>query len=217
MPAIAVAAPGFMAHSDGRIKQVGRRSDAAHDLQTLAGIEVTDYTYRDTVSKGTGPQKKVIGQQVEQVFPQAVSRSTDVVPDIYTKARIRDGWVLLATTLKPGDRVRLIGPDTDGVHEVLDAAPDRFRTAFAGSGDQVFVYGREVTDFRMVDYEAIAMLNVSATQELHRRIEEQNRRIEEQASDLARLRQQLSALEALVRAAGRVESTRVADAGARPQ
>ncbi len=154
---------------------------------------------------------------MEQVFPQAVSRSTDVVPDIYAKARIRDGWVLLATTLKQGDRVRLIGPDSDGVHEVLDAAPDRFRTAFAGSADEVFVYGREVTDFRMVDYEALAMLNVSATQELHRRIEGQNRRIEEQASDLAQLRQQLSALEALVRAAGRVESTRVADAGTRRQ
>ena len=188
---------------------MGRRSDAARDLQTLAGIEVTDYTYRDTISKGAGPHKKVIGQQVEQVFPQAVSRTTDVVPDIYAKARISDGWVMLATTLKQGDRVRLIGPDSDGVYEVLDAAPDRFRTAFAGRGDQVFVYGREVTDFRMVDYEAIAMLNVSATQELHRRIEEQ-------ASDLARLRQQLSALEALVRAAG-VESTRVADAGVQPR
>src|SRR6185503_9635601 len=134
------------------------RSDAAHDLQTLARIEVTDYTYLDTVSKGAGPQKKVIGQQVEQVFPQAVSRTTDVVPDIYANARIRDGWVMLATTLKKGDRVRLIATDTDGVQEVLDAAPDRFRTDFAGSGDQVFVYGREVTDFRNVDYEAIAML-----------------------------------------------------------
>jgi hypothetical protein len=61
------------------------------------------------------------------------------------------------------------------------------------------------------------MLNVSATQELHRRIEEQDRRIEEQADETARLRQQLSALEALVRTMGRVEATRVADAGARPQ
>jgi C4-dicarboxylate-specific signal transduction histidine kinase len=33
------------------------------------------------------------------------------------------------------------------------------------------VYGREVNDFLSVDYEAIAMLNVSATQELNRRLE----------------------------------------------
>ena len=61
------------------------------------------------------------------------------------------------------------------------------------------------------------MLNVSATLELERRIAEQNGRIEAQVPNLARLRQQLSALEAPVRAAGRVEPTRVADAGARPQ
>jgi hypothetical protein len=35
----------------------------------------------------------------------------------------------------------------------------------------VFVYGREVKDFRSVDYDAIAMLNVSATQELARKLE----------------------------------------------
>ncbi len=29
----------------------------------------------------------------------------------------------------------------------------------------VFVYGREVNDFHTVDYEALSMLNVSATQE----------------------------------------------------
>jgi hypothetical protein len=37
--------------------------------------------------------------------------------------------------------------------------------------EQVFVYGREVKDFRTVDYDAISMLNVSATQELARKLE----------------------------------------------
>ena len=34
----------------------------------------------------------------------------------------------------------------------------------------LFVFGREVKDFRNVDYEAISMLNVSATQELARQL-----------------------------------------------
>ena len=37
---------------------------------------------------------------------------------------------------------------------------------------KVLVYGKEVNDFHIVDYEAIAMLNVSATQELIKRIQE---------------------------------------------
>ena len=36
--------------------------------------------------------------------------------------------------------------------------------------EEVFVFGREVNDFHTVDYEAISMLNVSATQELYKRL-----------------------------------------------
>jgi hypothetical protein len=228
-----IVAADFFAFSDARTKRIEGRSNAVRDLAALAGIEVTDYSYIDTLTKGTGLHKKVIAQQVEQVYPQAVSRSTDVVPDIYQKAQIRDSWVRLATTLKPGERVRLIGEATEGIYEVLEVADGKFRTAFAGDGDEVFVFGREVNDFRSVDYEAIAMLNVSATQELNRRVAEQTEQmqkqtariteleqerqvqttrlagLEQQATEIARLRQQLDALEAAVQTAGLRESTRV--------
>jgi hypothetical protein len=164
-----IAASRFYAFSDARIKRIAGRSDSARDLATLASIEVTDYSYVDSLLNGTGAQKKIIGQQVEKVFPQAVSKSRDVVPDIYQKAKVNDGWVLLATNLKKGERVRLIGEKQEGIQEVLEVAEGRFRTALAADG-QVFVYGREVNDARSVDYEAISMLNVSATQELARRL-----------------------------------------------
>ncbi|MBK7471931.1 MAG: tail fiber domain-containing protein [Betaproteobacteria bacterium] len=192
-----VLAGAYVAFSDERIKRIEGRSDAARDLATLAGIEVTDYTHVDTAAHGSGKHKKVIAQQVERVYPQAVSRTTDVVPDIYQKAPIRDGWVRLATALKKGERVRLIGRRQDGVHEVLDVAPGRFRTGFVTDDAEVFVYGREVKDFRNVDYEAIAMLNVSATQELHRRLEKQAAEIallKQQLAQMAQLQAQVAAL-----------------------
>jgi hypothetical protein len=115
---------------------------------------------------------------------------TDVVPDIFKPAAMADGWVVLDTDLAVGDRIRLI---TDkghrAVHTVTAVAPGRFRTDFAGDGGRLFVYGREVRDFRVVDYEAIAMLNVSATQELHRRLDAQT-------SETATLRQELADLRA---------------------
>ena len=172
----AIAAPIFYAFSDERIKRLEGRSDAARDLSTLMGIEITDYHYKDVIRKGDGAHKKVAGQQVEKVFPQAVIKTTDVVPDIYLKATTRDGWIMLATNLKKGERVRLIGEKQEGIHEVLQVGEGRFRTAFAADGSDVFVYGREVNDARRVDYEAISMLNVSATQELARRLEKLEKR-----------------------------------------
>ena len=143
------------------------------------------------IAKGNAPQKKVIAQQVESVFPQAVSQHTDVVPDIYQKAEVKDGWVKLTTNLKKGERVRLIGNKNQGIHEVLEAGQDRFRTDFAADGDTVFVYGRQVKDFRTVDYDAIAMLNVSATQELNRIVAQQDGEIQALNARLAALEQML--------------------------
>ncbi|MEM9259518.1 MAG: hypothetical protein AAGA62_07710, partial [Bacteroidota bacterium] len=66
----------------------------------------------------------------------------------------------------------------------------------------LFVYGREVDDFHTVDYEAISMLNVSATQEQQRRIEhlaDSYQRLERDQAQIDRqvkkIAQRLSSLE----------------------
>lgn len=193
-----ILAAYYRATSDERIKNILGRSDAARDLDTLTDIEITDYTYKDVVTSGGRAQKKVIAQQVESVYPQAVSLSTNVVPDIYQRATHRDGWISLATDLKVGDRVRLIGENAEGVHGVLEVRDGAFRTGFVPAGEQVFVYGREVNDFRSVDYEAIAMLNVSATQELARQLKASDAKVLALESENDDLRQRLEALEAAV-------------------
>ena len=189
-----VAASGFLSFSDARIKNILRRSDSESDLGMLLGIEITDYLHKDGIARGRTPQKKVIAQQVEKVYPQAVSQSTDVVPDIYKKATQKDGWVELATDLKKGERVRLLSEKTEGIHEVLEVTKDKFRTDFKPEGGQVFVYGREVKDFRSVDYEAISMLNVSATQELARKVKAQESELTELRAELAKLRSERKTL-----------------------
>ena len=188
-----IASSEYNAFSDERIKNIQGRSDSATDLHTLLGIEITDYTFRDAITKGSAPRKMVIGQQVERVFPQAVSKLTDVVPDIYQQASFADGWVALSTDLKQGERVRLISDKVEGVHEVLEATPDKFRTDFQPEGDHVFVFGREVNDFRTVDYDAIAMLNVSATQQLKK---EKDGEVKALRAENAELKARLDTLEA---------------------
>jgi hypothetical protein len=166
-----IVSAGVVATSDVRIKNVIGRSDAASDLAKLMQIEVTDYKYKDEVGQGAQPEKKLIAQQVEKVYPQAVGSSVGVVPDIYQQATMENGWVILATNLQIGDRVRLITDAGASVHEVREVANGKFRTDLSAPNGPVFVFGREVKDLRFVDYEAISMLNVSATQELLRKVQ----------------------------------------------
>jgi hypothetical protein len=197
-----VHADTFRAFSDSRIKNIAGRSDAAKDLDTLQKIEITDYTFKDTIGKGAEPQKKVIGQQVEAVYPLAVRKTSDIIPDIYKKAPVQGGWVMLGTDLKVGDKVRVIGKDAQTESVVAEVKDGSFRVADLPAGDEVFVYGREVSDFRTVDYEAIAMLNVSATQELARQNMTMKKQIEELESERASVSARLAKLEAALAGTG---------------
>jgi len=189
-------ASAFYAVSDERIKDITGVSDGTGDLSTLMEIEVTDYTFKDKVGKGSTEYKKVIAQQVESVYPQAVIQTTDTIPDIYEKADAQGDWVQLATDLKVGERVRLITEKEDAVYEVLEVEENRFRTALVTEGDSVFVFGREVDDFRNVDYEALAMLNISATQELARTLVPQSTDLTALQAENRQLKARLAALEA---------------------
>ncbi len=166
-----VAAEEFNAFSDARIKDVVGLSNGYKDLNTLLQLEITDYTFKDKISKGDIQQKKVIAQQIEKVYPQAVKQIKGVIPDIYKTAEMTNGVVSIESNLKPGDKVKLI-MENDRVEmaEVLEADNVSFSVDLDYSGD-VFVYGREVSDFRTVDYEALSTLNISATQELYKEIQ----------------------------------------------
>jgi hypothetical protein len=188
----AILASVYLASSDRRIKTKLSPTDSVKDLKTLMGIEVTDYQLKDTVANGSAQHKKVIAQQVEEVYPQAVSRQKGVVPDIYQKANVKEGWVQLATDLKVGERVRLMLPSGDSVEDVLEVRSDSFRTSLKTPADELFVYGREVSDFRTVDYTAISMLNVSATQQLKH---EKDAELQALREENAALRRELAAKE----------------------
>jgi len=195
-------APSFLANSDARIKKPLHQSNPSEDLDLLNKIKVTDFIYVDKVAMGNGVHKKVIAQELEQVYPQAVNKTINFVPDIYALATGMEQKedTLRLTMEKPhglraGEKVKWIddkGAVTQSVVSkvVSDVA---FEVKFEGKISQAFVYGKEVKDFRVVDYEAISMLNVSATQELAKRLG----KLEARESRLAELEQKAARVETL--------------------
>ena len=166
-----VAAEEFNAFSDSRIKKIIGVSDATEDLDKLMQVKVTDYSFIDNISKGDEIQKKVIAQELEKIYPVAVNLTTGIIPDVYKLSEINNGHVLVENDFKSGDKVKLILDEKIEIVKVISANNKGFTVDLDYKG-KVFVYGKEVSDFRTVDYEALSMLNVSATQELYRKIKE---------------------------------------------
>lgn len=181
--------------SDHRIKNIIGLSDKKQDLQRLQQIQITDYTYKDIVNRGPKVFKKVIAQQVEEVYPEAVTRTTSVLPDIYAladNAMYNSASKHLSITmaknyrLKAGDKVKLIHPTEGDILAEVDAVEgNTFRVKdWYYSADKIFVYAREVNDFRVVDYEALSMLGISAIQELAKEVEALKKQNKEIKADL---------------------------------
>ncbi len=179
-----ISANSFFTTSDRRIKKDLQLCSGKDALATLMQLEVTNYRHVDTLVKGSGSVTGFIAQQVADVFPQAVTVETNSVPDIYGKPvsmELNENEAVFhmaaAHNLVAGDKVNIIQDGGERkVYEVLSAEGTSFsvrdwNTSFS-QPEKVFVYGKEVNDFRQVDYDKIHNLNVSATQELARQLEQ---------------------------------------------
>jgi hypothetical protein len=199
----------FNAISDARIKTVVSSSDVDTDLALLRRLRITDYTMRDQVQYGDKAFKKIIAQELEEVFPQAVSQHTSFLPDIYARPTQvqQQGDALLLTlpaglpeAATAGQRLKLIGPAGEVVATLAEAAEAGSQqlvvtgaTSLVETPDEVFIFGLERPDVRTVDYDAVAMLHVSATQALARQVEELHQQNATLQAQSATLHEQLQA------------------------
>jgi hypothetical protein len=175
-------------YSDVRLKKDFKLSSSAQDLEKLKQIEIVNYKMIDTVADSKD-YKKVIAQQVQKVYPIATGISFGSLPNVFETASAitaqKDSLYTITITktqnLKVGDQIELkCNPAKDVNVEVVAISKNNItvKSAIALNEQQaVFVYGTVAKDVLTVDYDAIAMLNVSATQELAKIIEQQQKMI----------------------------------------
>jgi hypothetical protein len=178
----AIRAQHFLAVSDRRIKKDFRFSENLADLATLRKLRVTDYRHIDQVQHGNAFTKGFIAQEVKETYPEAVKMNEDFIPNVFAlanKAQLADGKMTISTEknheFAVGDEVKLMLEKGEKTFKVA-AVPAENTFAIDWNEmavpDKIFVYGKKVKDFHAVDYDRIFTLNVSATQELARRVEQ---------------------------------------------
>lgn len=175
-----IASAGSVVWSDARTKNILARSNASKDLSILNNIRITDYQMIDRV-QDKQEYKKVIAQEVAEVFPQAVLTSSRIIPNVYEQAATTqfENGILTVTTTKAhdfatGNEIDLVTPEGRLSNIKVTAVKDAhtFSVAAEKAPSNVFVYGKYVDDFKSVDYDALSMLNISATQEMYRQIQQ---------------------------------------------
>jgi hypothetical protein len=195
---------GVYTVSDQRIKNIEQQSKTQEDLETLLQLKITNYSYIDTIGKGAGFQKALIAQQVEKVYPLAVSESIDFIPNIYllsSSCKVNETDKTLTITLDKahelivGDLVKLIDEQNkeleNEVVAIIDANSFTVKD-WETTTEKIFVFGKQVDDFRTVDYNQVSMLGISAIQAL-------NSKVETLETEVSTLKKEMELLKEMVR------------------
>ncbi|MCF8256716.1 MAG: tail fiber domain-containing protein [Flavobacteriales bacterium] len=176
-----IRAAEFNAMSDARAKIIVKRSEKAELLALVNELQVTEYAYIDSLEHGTRSKQGFIAQEIEQVYPNAISKNTDYVPSVFARSTNisynAETQLAAITVEKPhalavGDKLKLMTNDETlevTVEEVADA--NTFTVKMETAEDAVFVYGKQVDDFRAVDYDQLFSIGIGAIQELSDKVE----------------------------------------------
>ena len=157
-------------------------------------------TYRFITDKTNRSHHGLIAQSAEKVLPTAVSgKGKQFIPSVYRSCQVTGKHTIHIPTDTPITGTRLRVTDcSGGDHDITVEFADQQATCEEDltqwmDGDQIFVHGHEIDDFRSIDYNQVMVVNVAATKCLARELEETK-------ASLAETRAELAELKAMVRA-----------------
>lgn len=172
-----VAAAEFNAFSDARIKANVTNVDSSQAQALINRIFPKEFTYIDTLSRGSSKHYGFIAQELEAVVPHATSKITDFIPNIYEVADTLDSTTLRLRSksfdLGAGARLKLV---TEAQAEVvvtvvavLDSETVQVSPSLPPHLQSVFVFGQQVDDFTTINTDAVVALLVGAVKEVSKK------------------------------------------------
>ena len=173
----------IVSSSDERIKKEIEDINDDYALQKILAIQPKTYKYRDEVSKGNKRVYGFIAQQIKEVLPDAVKDDNkEIIPNIYKFYTISNDIITtnenLRDKLKVGDKIQYFLEKSKEMRElaiILEITDSYIKIDKSyESNEKIFIYGSEVSDFHSISKEYIFTLNVCATQELYRIIQQQS-------------------------------------------
>ena len=206
----AIEAPALVVTSDRRIKDNIEEINDDIALQQLRQLRPTTYTYKDSYTRGSDPVIGFIAQEVGEVLPSAVTKSSGVIPNILKPgiAHIMENNI---TELRLGipldDNIQLTNTSMINVNvkdslievkvvscpnkNVIEIVTDERIT----NEDVIVVYGEIVDDFHYLDKNAIFTVATAALQEVDRQLQAEKAKVATLESQLTDILSRLSALE----------------------
>ena len=184
--AIMIRNGGIWSASDKRIKMNIEDVPDHLALEMVRNIPCRYYEYKDP-TRQNGNKKTIgfIAQEVDEIFPLAVTKKEDFIPSemrllIENENAIwsdlsNNTYKLYITDLEdaiPNTECIFMLSDCSGdvIEKKIEVLEDGKSFIFNKKWNKVFLHSKRVSDFHVVDKQKLFALNFSATQELDRKV-----------------------------------------------
>jgi len=166
--------------SDSRIKKDINNINSYFALNLISKIKPKSFKFIDFIEKGTDNNYGFIAQDVKELIPEAVGLRKEYIPNIMKIFNCNDDIIETNEDLNLDDNIQIIDKENKKQnYKIIEKTSNYIKVDKKIEDDKCFIYGKEVEDFHILDKNLIYTLNVSATQELNKRIEELDRIIKE--------------------------------------
>jgi hypothetical protein len=155
--------------------------NTSKQLAELNKLKTVNYSYIDQLTNGNKNKTGFIAQEVEAVNNQFVNQSADFIPSVFALAKSATllNNLLQVTTDKPhefkkGEIVKFFAGGKKEIIMTIESVDNPQVFSVKGwneSTNNLFIYGKKVTDFRAIDFDQITALSVAAIQELSKQID----------------------------------------------
>jgi len=198
--------------SDTRIKNNIRLLDTNNALETIRKIQPKTFTYIDFSKNQYKLNYGFIAQDVDEVFPECVTKRFDYVPNIFTVGFVKDQNTISLLHKKTTEFT--INKETSLKLKLLVNGKERLVTLNKIIDDETFtivepldeeitdnkdnyilVYGEGVDDFHSIEKNAIFTLTTAAVKQLDMELQETKETVTKQQQQIDSLQQQIDSLQ----------------------
>jgi len=179
--------------SDYRIKNNIKDVNDLSCLDQFMKLKTKNFNYIDTFDFGSKNTIGFIAQEVNDIIPDAVRITEEYIPNIYKNySLISSNSILIdddnINKISIEDFIKLRINNQTFLTKVIDKKDNIIITEdIIDNNSNCFLYGTKVNDFHILDKTFLYTLNISATQELYKKVEEQKKEIDELKLAVAKL------------------------------